>query len=818
MGSSPTLSAAPPTFFTVVNLRAVLPTRPAGFWDPLVQSLLTRSRSTWEFFPSQIHAIQGNLLTDGASFTLQMPTGAGKTTLCETLLFDHLQRHPNEAAVLLVPYRSLASELRRSLVKNLNDLNISSRCAYGGTVPSGDEVRDLSETRLIVATPEAFSGLLGADQDFLRRISLVICDEGHLLAARSRGIVLELLLARLKSREAGPPRFVFISAIIPNVDEINAWLGGNPSTVIRSSYRPASAEFAVLRARGSGAEASVDLEVHPHLAQPTRFTVDRFLSKREFRYFNDATNHWRTYAFNSFKTRAVASARKALTMGTVVIFAANKRGHQGAIGLAEELMEQLQYRLTLPTPLEHANTQKVQEATDYVRVEYGNEWIGTRALSVGAVLHHGDIPQETREVLERLLSERHARLAICTSTLAEGVNLPVRTLILYSILRGTGIGPPDTLLARDIKNLVGRAGRAGSTTKGLVICANADQWPHVERVASEQPSEDMIGALRALIQRLSRYLAIRGITLTNENLDASPSLYDLVDGIDSTLIDLAAEEITQERLIRIASELADRTFASEQVDEHSRELLRHVFRLRAERVAAIRSAGHLSWIRETGAKARLIATVEADLLSISEEWENVNDPSDAAMVEAILSWAWEHGGLDTSIRQAYDISDDNRMGAIRPRFFHLVKRWMAGDPFVKIALETELDVNGVLRILTGVVYYGLQTVVEQAVSLLSKMLESQGRTLSPALLSLPNCLRFGVPSVAATVLASSGIRHRRAAIELALSPQVQLAIGAPRAALLSVVRDLLVNDEAAWRTSLGSLVFENTLADAPESV
>ena len=187
--------------FAFVNLRAVLPARGDGFWQPLIDSFISRVPSTWEFFPSQIQAVQGGLLADGPSFTLQMPTGAGKTTLCETLLFDHLQRHPNEAAVLLVPYRSLASELRKSLVRQLNGMGINARCAYGGTVPTGDEVRNLEDTRLVVATPEALSGLLSADQTFAGRISLVICDEGHLLGAQSRGIGLELLLARL--RESG---------------------------------------------------------------------------------------------------------------------------------------------------------------------------------------------------------------------------------------------------------------------------------------------------------------------------------------------------------------------------------------------------------------------------------------------------------------------------------------------------------------------------------------------------------------------------------------------------------------------------------------
>jgi helicase len=799
--------------FSIVNLRAVLPERPQGSWDPLVSSLLARTPSTWEFFPSQIQAIQGNLLADGASFTLQMPTGAGKTTLCETLIFDHLQRHPNQAAVLLVPYRSLASELRRSLVKNLNSLNISARCAYGGTVPSGDEVRNLQDTRLIVATPEALSGLLSADQDFLRRISLVVCDEGHLLAAPSRGIVLELLLSRLKSRETGQPRFVFISAIVPNVDEINAWLGGNPETVIRSEYRPASAEFAVLRSVGTGVDGAVNLELHPHLEQPPRFTVERFLSKREFRYFNAASNRWRTYPFDSYKTRAVAAARKALAMGTAVIFAANKRGNQGAIGLAEELVEQLRSPLALPSPLTYADARKIAEATDYVQREYGHGWIGTQTLAIGAVLHHGDIPQETREVLERLLVEKKAKLAICTSTLAEGVNLPVRTLVLYSIMRGTGSGRPDALLAREIKNLVGRAGRAGSTTKGLVICANADQWPQVERVALEMPGEDMIGALRSLIERLHRYLAARNLTLTNDNLDASPALYDLIDGIDSTLIDLAAEEITQEQLAQIATELADKTFASQQIDQPARDLLRQVFRLRVERISALRAEGRIHWVRETGAKARLIATVETDLLPVSTEWATVENPTDPRILDVVFDWAWRHGGLQESIRQAYDLAAETNVDTVRASFYVFVQRWLSGDTFDEIGRLTALEVDDVLHVLTSVISYGLQTVVEQAISLLSKMVEAQGGIMPPAVLSLPECLRFGVPSSAAATLAGNGIRHRRAAILLGLNQQVQLLLGVPRRTLFDIVREILTTNEAAWRTALGTLVFENTLAD-----
>ena len=121
-------------------------------------------------------------------------------------------------------------------------------------------------------------------------------------------------------------------------------------------------------------------------------------------------------------------------------------------------------------------------------------------------------------------------------------------------LRGGAIDP---LLSRDIKNLVGRAGRAGATTKGLVICANDAQWPAVERVAMEEPGENMVSALRGLIDRLQQYLALQNRVLTNENLEATPLLHTLIDGIDSTLVDLAAEEITEKRLVELAVALAD---------------------------------------------------------------------------------------------------------------------------------------------------------------------------------------------------------------------------------------------------------------------
>lgn len=120
-------------------------------------------------------------------------------------------------------------------------------------------------------------------------------------------------------------------------------------------------------------------------------------------------------------------------------------------------------------------------------------------------------------------------------------------------------------------------------------------------------------------------------------------MHTLVDGVDATLIDLVAEEIGEDALVAQAVLLADQTFASIQSDSVSKKLLQNVFELRARRVVGIRTAGRLGWIRETGARARILDAVESDLLPRRSTWDDLIDPIDPGFVSLILDWAWRQG-------------------------------------------------------------------------------------------------------------------------------------------------------------------------------
>ncbi|MDZ4063388.1 MAG: DEAD/DEAH box helicase, partial [Coriobacteriia bacterium] len=798
--------------FESSNVRAVLPGGDPDFWTPLVRSMVNRAPPIWEFFPSQVEAFGRGLLDQAETFSLQMPTGAGKTALCETLLYWHATKTPEAVAILLVPYRSLASELRNTLVKRLNAMGIASRCAYASTIPASDEVSALEETRVMVATPEALSGLLSVDHDFMNRISLVICDEGHLLDSGDRGVNLELLLARLRARECGAPRFVFMSAIVPNIEEINTWLGGKPESVVRSDYRPALAEYSVLKPSGSGARLTVDLVMHPQTESPTRFEIAAALSPQEFAWTNPASGRINSYSHTTVKTQAVAIARKAMRMGASVIFSANKRGIAGAIGIAEETLKQLDHGLPLPDPKDYANQAEIGNAIDYLASEYGASWVCCRALDADVVLHHGDIPQETRDVLERLLRQGHVRLAICTNTLAEGVNFPIRTLVLYSVRRKTPDGRAVDLLTRDIKNLVGRAGRPGSTTRGLVVCANPRDWLLVEHVAKQVAEEPVDGALRRLVERLQNALATQRVELTNEILEETRALQSLTDGIDSTLIDLAAEEIGATALAELAVSVARETFAFERLVEHARSTLEQVFELRAQRVSAVQARGRLSWIRETGARMRLIEVVESDLLPRLEDWSQPTESLDPHVVDAILQWAWGLGDVQAALRAAYEIGDDSSTDMLLESFLSLVMAWLSGSPWQEVAAKSGRSIDDTLRVHAAVVSYVLQANIEHGIALLGRLLDEDGLVLAPVVEQFPTHLRFGVPSQAGCLLAGAGVAHRSACVEFGRRIDA-IELGMDRDEVVDAARDLLFDSAEKYEELLGALVFRQTAKD-----
>lgn len=777
------------------NLLAVLPADATG-WAPLVESFLDRRPPIWEFFPSQVEAIEAGLLTSNLTFSLQMPTGAGKTALSEATIFAHLKEDSARLAVLLVPFRSLAAELKNSVGRQLTNLGLVTRSLYGGSVPTHEELNELEAARVLIATPEAFIGLLAADPTVFPRVTLLMCDEGHLLDSGSRGVTLELLLSRFRAR-ATPPRFVFISAIVPNIEEVNAWLGGSNQSVVRSDYRPTNLDLATLSVVGTGVSAAIGLEINPHDLD-RRVSLNDFVSSESVRYLNPASGRQRSYSMNSIKARAVAAARRLLPIGAVAIYCANKSGDGGAIGVAEELVNQLQ--LFPGPPRNRATQSRLEEVSDHFAREYGTGWIGTESLAKGVGLHHGDLPQDTREIVEGLVRAGSVTCVVCTSTLSEGVNLPIRSLILYSVSRREGEGRASPLARRDIKNLIGRAGRAGAVNKALIVVANPNETNAVVDVVNDASIEPLSGALIDLARLVERWVA-DGNTLTNEVLEGSPLLFDLVDGIDSTLVELAAEQVGTDALVEAARAVIANTLAARTSESGPLASLDQVVNLRSQKIAELQVSGRLGWVRDSGAMVRQLSNAER-LLAIARNLDPALPPDDPRIIDAVLEWFWDSPQARSARRPLPSSLSIQNVSA-------LTVSWLRGQTYEEMARAAGLDVNVALRVASGLMGYVFQSAIEQCVALIKPMYEDEPNVLPVGLARLPDSLRYGSTSRSVQDLLESGVRMRRVAATLVRIGGDLSVGGDPRAFYLVV----MIENEALVRAEHGDFAYDRTLAD-----
>ena len=209
----------------------------------------------------------------------------------------------------------------------------------------------------------------------------------------------------------------------------------------------------------------------------------------------------------------------------------------------------------------------------------------------------------------------------------------------------------------------------------------------------------------------------------------------------------------------------------------------------------------------------MIDTVETRLLPLRERWDDVTNPIDASLVVSILTWAWSQTELQDAIRGAYRLSGTADLEPFRDPFFALVRAWLAGSSYQAMAGSANLPVDELLGVHTRVVTFVLQTLVEQGISLLEKLLISREGTLSRAAIQFPDHLRFGVPTESAVLFAAKGVRHRRAAVELGAAIPAPTGLVLETASFFRDAREFLRDQAAEWEPRLGRLVYTNTLQD-----
>lgn len=484
--------------FAKFNVWGVLRQHAAHYSDELWQPFLNNPKVSppWELLPSQLVAIRAGILGDGdETFSLQMPTSAGKTSLCELLIY-HEVKIRKKRVLFLVPFRALAAEIREGISQRLTNAGVQVIASHGGNIPTRSETATVENADVLIITPEKFTAMAQVVQGLESQYQTIICDEGHLIDDDSRGLQYELLLTKLRGTDAEPRKIVFISAILPNVNEIHEWLGGQPSHLAQSNYRPVETDFAFLTIQ-STKNKSWQLDVNPIYERPRSYFLLSFLVKDDFRYLNSETGRLKLIGgYDTNTSLACAAALKSRRNGSVALFTTQRNFIQNLANKIITLCES-NALVAQDAPTFSVN---LPDLIEYIEFQFGQNYLLSRLLKHGVGFHHGRLPQEVRREMEEGIQNGIISILLCTNTLAEGVNLPIRTLVVHTVKRYEGETKGWRFLSnRSIKNIIGRAGRAGKETRGRVIFIDESERDLLKTVLRDEKMEPAHGYLYRLI-------------------------------------------------------------------------------------------------------------------------------------------------------------------------------------------------------------------------------------------------------------------------------------------------------------------------------
>ncbi|MGV8174155.1 MAG: ATP-dependent DNA helicase [Methanothrix sp.] len=354
-----------------------------------------------ELYPPQAEAVERGLL-DGKSMLLAMPTASGKTLLAELAMLKAALA--GRRSLYIVPLRALAAEKYDSF-KRFRDLGVAIGISTGDFDKKDER---LGKNQIIIATSEKADSLMRNGASWVRDLAVLVVDEIHLLGDPSRGPTLEMTITKL--RHSNPDlQVIGLSATVANADEIASWLQAD---MVRSDWRPISLREGVI-CDGKMVFSDGEAPLHEGKDESLSLVKDTLSQSAQILIFE-----------SSRKNAEAAATRLA---GLIPADEATKDLSSAIIATGE------------------------------------SETASRLAACVlrGVAFHHAGLLPEQRHLVEQGFRENRIKAIASTPTLAAGLNLPARRVLIKSYKRyeyGRGMTPIPVI---EYRQMSGRAGRPG---------------------------------------------------------------------------------------------------------------------------------------------------------------------------------------------------------------------------------------------------------------------------------------------------------------------------------------------------------------------
>jgi DEAD/DEAH box helicase len=699
---------------------------------------------------------------------LSFPTSAGKTLIAQYIVAAHLAQGAGSACVV-VPTHSLGREVQRDLDRRLSIL--AGRAEDAG--PLGLPLP--APPSALVMTPEKFAAHLRIEPArMLEEYSLFVIDEAHFVGDAERGWVLESALGFLHGvTKRSHHRIVLLSAALGNRAHVAAWIGvdGAPAQLFHHDWRGPRRAHALISTdadwdhdevtlptrRGGLTRHRVPLygQVHvrtaPGQQQPLRTTEpigSLVLIERGPKYEKDRTKSDPDYLIRGRMATLLGAHGQVLIIEPTKVAA-----QRTAIALAVELEDDNPECAAL-----------VALATTRLGAEH--PLVGVLRRGVG--FHHAALPGDIQAELEDGIRKGPLQYLVATTTLIEGINFPVRSVLVGDRGYPSADGYVTTLDAAKLLNAVGRAGRAGRETEGWVVLSLSKQF---------SPDDFAVFTANDTELTATSHLA------TEKAIEALAAFEELVrqaqDAIMQTAQGAAADFVAHVWFVANALnelELAtadpgrlsiESTLAWQQMDDSARERWRAVGELALNHFDETPPDVRRRWSR-TGTSLPNAALLQQLAAQVQEELASVADRHDPVTAFLLVS---DHGRLahllgigETRAARFRLRRNTPRSTALDVDLRALIVDWLQGkeigeigDAYLSAVADETYRYEQLSEFVSQVLEHLLPWLLNTLVGWVNDGLD-EDEHLCP---ELPAYIRFGVDRPVALELAQAGVRSRR---------------------------------------------------------
>jgi helicase len=377
-----------------------------------------------ELYPPQAAAVDAGVC-DGENLVAAVPTASGKTFVAELALLS-----ADGPGLYICPLRALAREKYEEFAA------IPGLDAGIATGDYDSAAAELAAHDVVVATSEKVDSAIRNGAGWIADIACIVVDEVHLLGSDGRGPTLEVTLATLRRRTADP-QLVALSATVDNPAAIADWLD---AALVESAWRPIDLRTGVY---ADGVVTYDDDHTQVvSVDDPPQGPDDTGADGDE------------TEATVALVEAAVAEGGQALAF---------VRSRREAERLAERLTDE-NFAATADIGMEAATV--AEELRQAGTTEQGTRL--AEAAAWGVAFHHAGLRSDHRAAVETAFRDRKLAVICATPTLAAGVNVPARRVVVRDQRRYTGSGM-EWLPTLEVHQMAGRAGRPGLDPYGEAV-------------------------------------------------------------------------------------------------------------------------------------------------------------------------------------------------------------------------------------------------------------------------------------------------------------------------------------------------------------